>query len=93
MPISHGNGGDLNRLGELGVEEHVLLTAKSARCFLDSGFKVCFSAASAKEKPDVVVPDAINAGDIPGPRFLANRIEIAKGDGELVAGITAFADA
>lgn len=32
------NGGDLGRLGELGVEEHTLLTARSARCFLDSGY-------------------------------------------------------
>jgi predicted amidohydrolase YtcJ len=32
------NGGDLGRLGELGVEEHVLLTMRSAQCFLDSGY-------------------------------------------------------
>lgn len=32
------NGGDLARLGELAVEEHVLLTVKSAQCFLDSGY-------------------------------------------------------
>ncbi|KAK5178778.1 hypothetical protein LTR16_010757, partial [Cryomyces antarcticus] len=32
------NGGDLDRLGELGVEEHVLLTMRSAQCFLDSGY-------------------------------------------------------
>jgi hypothetical protein len=32
------NGGDLDRLGELGVEEHTLLTMRSAQCFLDSGY-------------------------------------------------------
>lgn len=32
------NGGDLGRLGELGVEEHVLLTARSAACYIDSGY-------------------------------------------------------
>jgi len=32
------NGGDLNRLGDLGVEEHVLLTAISAQCYIDSGY-------------------------------------------------------
>ena len=32
------NGGDLERLGDLGVEEHVLLTARSAKCYIDSGF-------------------------------------------------------
>lgn len=40
----------------------------------------------------MVVRDAINAGDIPGPRYLANAREIAKPEGELVAGITRFAD-
>lgn len=52
----------------------------------------CFGAASAKKRMDVVVRDAINAGDIPGPRCLANGQEIARHGGELVAGITAYAD-
>ncbi|GAB7352296.1 hypothetical protein MBLNU459_g2750t1 [Dothideomycetes sp. NU459] len=86
------NGGDLDRLGELGVEEHTLLTARSAQCFLDSGYTMCFGAASAKERLDVVIRDAINAGDIPGPRYLANGKEMARRDGDLVAGITAYAD-
>jgi N-acetylglucosamine-6-phosphate deacetylase len=38
-----------------------------------------------------VVRDAINAGTIPGPRYLANGMEIARRDGELCAGITAYA--
>ncbi|KAJ0115728.1 hypothetical protein J7T55_010551 [Diaporthe amygdali] len=86
------NGGDLNHLGDLGVEEHTLVTVKSARCFLDSGYTMCFGAASAKERLDVVIRDAINAGDIPGPRYLANGMELARRDGTLVAGITAAAD-
>jgi len=86
------NGSDLARLGDIGVEEHVLLTAKSAQCYLDSGYTMCFGAASAKDRLDVVIRDAINAGDIPGPRYLANGKEIARRDGELVPGITAFAD-
>lgn len=40
----------------------------------------------------MVIRDAINSGDIPGPRYLANAKEIARRDGELVAGITAYAD-
>ncbi|KUJ11037.1 isoaspartyl dipeptidase-like protein [Mollisia scopiformis] len=86
------NGGDLNRLGELGVEEHTLLTARSAQCYLDSGYTMCFGAASAKDRLDIVIRDAINAGDIPGPRYLANGKEIARRDGDLVPGITAYAD-
>lgn len=52
----------------------------------------CWGAASAKERLDVVIRNAINAGDIPGPRYLANGKEMARRGGELVAGITAFAD-
>lgn len=86
------NGGDLGQLADLGVEEHTLLTARSAECFLDSGYTMCFGAASAKKRLDVVIRDAINAGDIPGPRFLANGQEMARRGGELVEGITALAD-
>ena len=32
------NGGDLDRLGELQVEEHTLLTMRSAQCYIDSGY-------------------------------------------------------
>lgn len=52
----------------------------------------CFGAASAKERLDIVIRDAINAGDIPGPRYLANGKEMARRDGALVDGITAYAD-
>lgn len=86
------NGGDLAQLGTLGVEEHTLLTMRSAQCFLDSGYTMCFGAASAKERLDVVIRNAINAGDIPGPRYLANGKEMARRGGELVEGTTAFAD-
>lgn len=85
------NEGDLGKLGELGVEEHTLVTARSAKIYLDSGYTMCFGAASAKERLDCVVRDAINNGDLPGPRYLANGKEMAVPDGELVPGITAFA--
>lgn len=71
------NNGDLGKLGELGVEEHTLLTAQSAKCYLDSGYTMCFGAASAKERLDCVIRDAINEGRIPGPRYLANGKEMA----------------
>ncbi|KAL4762865.1 metal-dependent hydrolase family protein [Aspergillus foveolatus] len=77
------NRGDLGRLGELGVEEHTLPTARSARCFLDSGYTM---------RLDVVVRDAISGEDIRGPRYLANGQEMARRDSDLVPGITAFAD-
>jgi hypothetical protein len=68
-----------------------LLTAKSAQCYIDSGYTMAYGAASAKERLDVVIRDAINEGSIPGPRYLANGKEMAVPDGELVPGITAFA--
>lgn len=71
------NNGDLGALGDLGVEEHTLLTARSAQCYLDSGYTMCFGAASAKDRLDCVIRDAINEGSIPGPRYLANGKEIA----------------
>ncbi|KAK3171314.1 hypothetical protein OEA41_003398 [Lepraria neglecta] len=58
------NNSALDKLGDVGVEEHTLMTAK----------------------------DYINAGDIPGPRYLANGKEMAVRKGELAAGITVFAD-
>ncbi|KAK0864441.1 hypothetical protein LTS02_005977 [Friedmanniomyces endolithicus] len=85
------NNGDLGKLGEVGVEEHTLVSARSAQCYLDSGYTMCFGAASAKDRLDVVVRDAINEGLLPGPRYLANGKEIAVPDGDLVPGITAFA--
>ncbi|KAK5936854.1 hypothetical protein PMZ80_010973 [Knufia obscura] len=85
------NNGDLGKLGGLGIEEHTLLTARSAQTYLDSGYTMCFGAASAKERLDIVVRDAINEGNLPGPRYLANGKEMAVPDGELVPGITAFA--
>lgn len=36
--------------------------------------------------------NAVNAGDIPGPRYLANAKEICRSEGDLVPGISAYAD-
>jgi hypothetical protein len=58
----------------------------------DTGNRRCWGAASAKERLDVVIRDAIYANDIPGPRFLGNGKEMARTDGDLVPGITAYAN-
>lgn len=63
-------------LGEVPPEEHTLLTAKFAKMLLDHGFTALHSAASAKPRLDVVVRNAINAGDIVGPRMLAASLEM-----------------
>lgn len=86
------NNGDLNALGPMPVEEHTLHSARSAKTYIDSGYTMCVGAASAKARLDVVMRNAINAGEIPGPRYLAAGQEIATTSGDLVAGITQYAD-
>jgi imidazolonepropionase-like amidohydrolase len=86
------NSADLDGLGTMPVEEHLLFAIESARTYIESGYTMCLGAASAKERLDVVCRDAINAGRIPGPRYLANGPEISVTGGALVKGITWFAD-
>ena len=68
---------DLESLGFVPPEEHILRSVKNARKMLDQGFTACNSAASAKARLDVVLRNAINAGDFPGPRTLAASPELA----------------
>jgi imidazolonepropionase-like amidohydrolase len=58
------------------LEEHVLWTAKVAKQYLEAGFTSCLGAACAKPRLDVVIRNAINSGQIPGPRYLAASQEI-----------------
>ena len=58
------------------LEEHVLWCAKVAKRYLDAGFTSCLGAACAKPRLDVVIRNAINSGQIPGPRYLAASQEI-----------------
>jgi imidazolonepropionase-like amidohydrolase len=62
-------------------EEHVLVTMRNARMALDCGYTSVLSAASAKPRLDVVIRNEINAGRIPGPRYLANGPEITVSGG------------
>jgi len=57
-------------------EDHTLITMKHARLLLDHGFTSCFGAATAKARLDVAIRNAINAGDIPGPRFRASSLQL-----------------
>ena len=63
-------------LGFIPPEEHMLRTAQNARRMLDAGFTSCFSAAAAKPRLDVALRNAIDSGDIPGPRTLAASPEM-----------------
>lgn len=73
---SFGNTADLDSLGDIPPEEHTLLTMKHVRIMLDQGFTALNSAAAAKPRLDVVIRNAINNGEIPGPRMLAASPEL-----------------
>jgi len=63
-------------LGFIPPEEHMLRTAMNARRMLDAGFTSCFSAAAAKPRLDIALRNAIDNGDVPGPRTLAASPEM-----------------
>ena len=69
--LSIDNTADLADLGAIPPEEHTLLTMHNARRYLGYGITSCISAAAAKPRLDIVIRNAINAGEIPGPRLLA----------------------
>lgn len=78
-PHSHLTFTDYTRSVEMGSippEEHMLITLRNARKMLEMGFTSCFSAASAKPRLDVVLRNAIDAGEFPGPRTLAASPEM-----------------
>ena len=87
------NSADLDGLGTMPVEEHLLFCHRVGAAPTSTPATPCASgAASAKDRLDVVCRDAINAGRIPGPRYLANGPEIAVTGGALIKSITKFAD-
>jgi imidazolonepropionase-like amidohydrolase len=74
--ISFCDTSSLEGLGDIPPEEHTLKTMKYAKVMLDQGFTAIFSAAAAKARLDVVIRNAIDAGDIPGPRLRAASPEL-----------------
>src|SRR5262245_22467327 len=73
---SFANTPTIPALGEIPPEEHTLITMKFVRMLLDHGFTSINCAAAAKPRVDIVIRNAINAGDIPGPRMLAASPEM-----------------
>ena len=69
--LSIDNAADLVQIGMIPAEETTLIAVRNARLYLDCGITSCISAASAKPRTDVVIRNAINKGEIPGPRLLA----------------------
>jgi len=69
--LSIENAADLVQIGMIPPEETTLIAVRNARLYLDCGITSCISAASAKPRVDIVIRNAINKGQIPGPRLLA----------------------
>jgi len=63
-------------MGFVPPDEHMLLAMGNARTLLEAGFTSCVSAASAKPRLDVVLRNAVDAGDWAGPRTLAASPEL-----------------
>ncbi|WP_309684362.1 amidohydrolase family protein [Polaromonas sp.] len=57
-------------------EEHILWCVRVAKRYLDMGWTSAIGAAAAKPRLDVVLRNAIEAGEFPGPRYLAGSQEI-----------------
>jgi imidazolonepropionase-like amidohydrolase len=69
--LSIDDAADLVQIGMIPPEETTLIAVRNAKLYLDCGITSCISAASAKPRTDVAIRNAINKGEIPGPRLLA----------------------
>jgi imidazolonepropionase-like amidohydrolase len=74
--FSWNDAATLSAIQTMPLEEHVLWAAKVARNYLKAGFTSCLGAACAKPRLDVVTRNAIESGQITGPRYLAASQEI-----------------
>jgi imidazolonepropionase-like amidohydrolase len=74
--FSWNDAATLAAIQTMPLEEHVLWCAKVAKRYLEAGWTSCVGAACAKPRLDVVIRNAIEAGQIPGPRYLAASQEI-----------------
>lgn len=90
--LSWNNSPTLDGLTNLPIEEHVLHTANSAKIYLDCGYTMCFGAAAAQPRLDIVTKAAVKSGMFPGPRILANGQEISTTGGAIVPSVTRYAD-
>jgi imidazolonepropionase-like amidohydrolase len=66
----------LSAIQRMPTEEHILWCAHIAERYLSMGFTSCVGAATAKPRLDVVIRNAIESGQIAGPRYLAASQEI-----------------
>ncbi|MBM3352393.1 MAG: amidohydrolase family protein [Betaproteobacteria bacterium] len=70
------NSKTLDAIQKMPHEEHTLWAAQVAKQYLDFGWTSCVGAATPKPRLDCVIRNAIESGQIPGPRYLAASQEI-----------------
>lgn len=79
-------------VGNISIEEHVFMTAKSAFSYSHFGYYMRHGVVSSKGCLDCVVIDMTDGGDVPGLRYLARAQEITRQNGELTFRIPTSAD-
>ena len=76
LHLSWNNAPGIAPIQMMPVEEHVINCVVMAKVLIDAGFTAGCGAAAAKHRLDVVIRDAINAGQCVGPRYTAAGPEI-----------------
>lgn len=74
--LSFGDAAGTDALIAPSPEAHTFITAAGAKALIDAGFTSAYGASEAKLRLGVAVRDAVNAGQIPGPRIRAGSMEI-----------------
>ncbi|MBI5618295.1 MAG: amidohydrolase family protein [Gammaproteobacteria bacterium] len=69
--FTYNNATSLADITSLPVEENLLCAIKNVEKYLDYGFTAAVGMASAKPRLEVVVRNAVERGDFPGPRLRA----------------------
>jgi imidazolonepropionase-like amidohydrolase len=69
--FTYNNAVSLADITALPVEENLLVTLRNARTYLDHGFTAVVGMASAKPRLELVVRNAVDKGEFPGPRIRA----------------------
>lgn len=69
--FTYNNATSLADITALPVEENLLVAVKNVETYLDYGFTSVIGMASAKPRLELVIRDAVNAGQFPGPRIRA----------------------
>ena len=73
--FTYSNAVSLADITALPVEENLLVAVRNAKTYLDHGFTAVIGVASAKPRLEIVVRNAVNKGEFPGPRIRASTPE------------------